>query len=470
MRANRVGDRHGLLLFLAVCLLTPLEATAEQVGSDSVEFHSEDDWLIGGFDTQSRWITGGLLLGLGTYLASADTRDIRDLGDLTQFVPGAFGLTSSLLVGDREGLTQFAYAAGTTFVATHGLKRLVDKDRPDGSDDLSFPSGHTSASVMGAAYLWRRYGSKWGAPASVLAAYTGISRINGQKHFADDVISGAAIGLISNLLWTSPIDDRVRISLFPTDGGAGLALEYDPSTAGSQSALDASESLPGHYFAWEIGMLNVSRNLVAAPGSSDTLIDWRFDQANNPTATGLVGVGWRLTPGSRHSVYGVFSPFEVREGTQLISDIDFGGTTFPSGSEVRSRYVANDYRIGYGYGVIESGDWGLTVIGSVAAFDTLVELSSENSSNKVDETLFRPMLGMRIRFSASERWHLFAGYSIWDDSKVSLRDATIQAGYRLNKSWLVTLGYREAKREVDTEKIRNGLRLDQYSVGLWYLW
>ena len=470
LRTNSSRKSYFLPVFLTALLSTPLAATAEDAGSDSDGSSRNGDWLIGGFDTQSRWISGGLLLGLGAYLATADTSDIRDLGDFTQFVPAVFGLTGSLLIGDREGLKQFAYAGGTTLVATHGLKQLVDKDRPDGSDDLSYPSGHTSASVMGAAYVWRRYGSKWGAPASVLAAYTGISRINGQKHYADDVISGAAIGLLSNLLWTTPIDDRVRISLFPTDGGAGVAFDYVPTSAGSQKTISAADTLPGHYFAWEIGLLDVARNFAAAPGSTGTSVDWRFDETNNPTATGLVSIGWLLTPESRHGFYGVFSPFEVREGSQLTSNIDFGDTTFLSGSDVRSRYVANDYRVGYGYSAVNSSRWGVTLIGSIAAFDTLLELSDDSVSETVDETIVRPMLGARLQLSITERWHLFAGFSIWDDSEVSFRDTTIQAGYRLSNEWLVSFGYRNAARQINTDELDNELRIDQLSLGIFYFW
>jgi hypothetical protein len=429
----------------------------------------EDDWLVGGFDTTSRWTTVGLALGLGAYLSTADVLDIRDLGDVTQFIPGAFGLVGAISTGDREGVRQFGLAAGTTFVAIHGLKQLGGKERPDGSDDLSFPSGHTAASAMGAAYVWRRYGAKWGAPMAVLAGYTGISRVRGQKHYADDVVSGAAIGLMSNLFWTHPIDERVRLSLFPTDGGAGVAFEYDPS-AGNGGNPDFGNSLPDHFFAWEMGLLDVARNIAAAPGATGTVVDWRFDQNNNPSMTGIVGVGWRLSPGSRHGVYGVFSPFEVREGSQLTDDIDFGGETFPAGSDVASRFVANDYRIGYGYTVVDSDRWGLVASASVAVFDTLLELSDDAVGEKASETIVRPVIGLRATAQISERWVMIAGYSIWDDAEVRLSDATLQVGYQLDQSWLATLGYRKAIREIDTDKLISDLRFDQYSLGVTYFW
>jgi membrane-associated phospholipid phosphatase len=451
---------------IGVLVLSSLLVSAEPASADSGRLG--DDWLVGGFDSTSQWTTAGLALGLGIYLSTADVSDIRDLGDVTQFIPGAFGLVGAFSTGDRDGVRQFGVAAGTTFVAIHGLKQLGGKERPDGSDDLSFPSGHTAASAMGAAFVWRRYGAKWGAPMSVLAAYTGISRVRGQKHYADDVVSGAAIGLMSNLFWTHPIDDRVRISLFPTDGGAGVAFEYNPSAGDGGAEIE--DSLPGHFFAWEMGLLDVSRNRAAAPAASGTVTDWRFDQNNNPSMTGIVGVGWLLQPGSRHGVYGVFSPFEVREGIQLTNDIEFGGETFTAGSEVSSRFVANDYRVGYGYTVLDTDRWGLVASASVEVFDTLLELSDGSVTEKVSDTIVRPVLGVRATARLSGRWMLIAAYSIWDDSEITLSDTSLQVGYRLNQNWLATLGYRSAIREIDTDELISDLRFDQYSLGVSYFW
>jgi len=430
-----------------------------------------DDWFVGGFDTGSRWLTAGLALGLGIYLGTADTDDVRDLGDITQLLPGAFALTGNLIIGDREGLKQFGYVAGTTLVTTHGLKEIVDKSRPDGTDDTSFPSGHTSASVMGAAYLWRRYGPKWGAPASILAAYTGISRVQGQKHFADDVISGMALGLISNWLWTDPIDERVRMSLFPTDGGAGLQVQYDPSARSARRPYrDDTEKLPSHFFLWEIGGSDVTRNRAIAPNPGGSSIDWRFDQENNPTATAFVSVGWALSRGSRHGVYLAFAPFEIRESFDFQNDIEFAGEEFSAGSSARSRYVANDYRAGYGYTLLNSNRYGLTLTSSLAVFDTVLELTSGDITAKTGATIVRPTVGVRFEAAPADRWLFFAAYNTWRDSEVSFRDVTAQVAYRIDASWALSLGYRFVDREIDVDDIFSDVKRNQVALGVWYLW
>jgi len=429
-----------------------------------------DDWLVGGFDTSSRWITAGVALGLGAYLVSADTDAVRDLGDITQLLPGAFALTSNLVIGDREGLKQFAYAGATTLLATHGLKEIVDKTRHDDSADNSFPSGHTSASVLGAAYVWQRYGAKWGAPASLLAVYTGVSRIQGQKHFADDVISGAAIGLISNWLWTDPIDERVQVSLFPTRGGASLQVHYDPSASAHARSSEELETLPNHFFLWEIGGADVGRNNAVSPNPATSMIDWRFDQENSPAVTALVSAGWRPSQESRHITYLGFSPFEVRESFEVADDIDFAGESFVAGSSVRSRYVANDYRIGYGYSLLDTERYGLTIGASLVVFDSVLELSSNDAVAKVSTTVVKPTAGVRFEMAPVDRWLFFANYNTWHDSEVAIDDFTAQLAYRIDKSWALSVGYRRVDRRIDVDELFNDVRRNQVALGIWYLW
>ncbi len=431
----------------------------------------QDEWLVGKFDTSSRWLTAGLVLGLGVYLESADVDDVRDLGDVTQLLTGAFALTANLIIGDREGLKQFGYVAGTTLITTHALKEIIDKTRPDESGDNTFPSGHTSASVMGAAYLWRRYGPKWGTPASVLAVYTGASRVRGQKHFGDDVISGAALGLISNWLWTDPIDERVRMSLFPTDGGAGLQIEYDPTARSvTRSFDDETEILPSHFFLWEIGGADVTRNHTISPNPGGTSIDWRFDQSNNPTTTAFVSVGWALSPESRHGVYLAFAPFEVRESFDVLDDLDFAGETFSAGSYARSRYVVHDYRVGYGYTFFDTKRYGLTLGGSLAVFDTVLELTSGDIKAKTGATVVRPTVAVRFEAAPANRWLIFAAYNVWQDSEVSFQDLTAQVAFRIDDSWALSLGYRYVDREIDIDELFNDVNRNQVALGIWYLW
>lgn len=87
-------------------------------------------------------------------------------------------------------------AAIVNFGYTELLKLAVGRERPNGQDDKSFPSGHTSNAFALAAVAERHYGWKLGVPAYLAASLVGASRIQQDKHYLSDVVAGAALGYI----------------------------------------------------------------------------------------------------------------------------------------------------------------------------------------------------------------------------------------------------------------------------------
>lgn len=78
---------------------------------------------------------------------------------------------------------------------TQAVKFTVQRERPDGSNAVSFPSGHSASAFATARVLQRHYGWKIGVPATVVAAYVATARVHDNKHYLSDVIFGAAIGV-----------------------------------------------------------------------------------------------------------------------------------------------------------------------------------------------------------------------------------------------------------------------------------
>ena len=84
--------------------------------------------------------------------------------------------------------------------ATYLLKNTIHETRPDGSNNQSFPSGHTAQAFMAATILSQQYGYryKWMPYAAYsVAAGTGVLRMANNKHYICDVLVGAAIGILS---------------------------------------------------------------------------------------------------------------------------------------------------------------------------------------------------------------------------------------------------------------------------------
>lgn len=134
----------------------------------------------------------------------------------------AVALGKTVAEADGAGARQFAFGIGTTVASTEVLKRLVGSERPNGRDDRSFPSGHTSISFAAAGHLHARYGWEWGAPAIVVASFVGLSRVEAREHRWEDVIAGALLGTVSAHAFSSPHHSGVRLLPWGDTKGGGV--------------------------------------------------------------------------------------------------------------------------------------------------------------------------------------------------------------------------------------------------------
>jgi membrane-associated phospholipid phosphatase len=106
-----------------------------------------------------------------------------------------------------------------------GLKRAAARSRPDHSNQLSFPSGHTASTFATASVLEQRFGWKVGAPAYALGALVAASRMGSGKHYLSDVILGAAIGVgAGRAVTVGSGRARFDLGVAPTAGGAAVTF------------------------------------------------------------------------------------------------------------------------------------------------------------------------------------------------------------------------------------------------------
>ena len=93
----------------------------------------------------------------------------------------------------------------STFISTGvivwGMKEIIGRKRPldDVVGNPAFPSGHTADAFAGATLLGNRY-PKLRIPLYIGAGLVGVTRIYLGRHYASDVIAGAAIGTITGTL------------------------------------------------------------------------------------------------------------------------------------------------------------------------------------------------------------------------------------------------------------------------------
>jgi membrane-associated phospholipid phosphatase len=129
---------------------------------------------------------------------------------------------------DPEGFKQYALTLTSTTALTQGLKVATHVNRPDGSDQRSFPSEHSAVAFSSVGFLTHRYGhqvSRYQARLLAAGALAAIGRVQANKHRWVDVIVGGGIGWANAYFWTKPIQRNTVLSLAPLDRGVTLTYQ-----------------------------------------------------------------------------------------------------------------------------------------------------------------------------------------------------------------------------------------------------
>lgn len=115
-------------------------------------------------------------------------------------------------------------AQAITEMLVEPIKFATGRRRPDGSNDLSFPSGHAAITFAGATVLERHLGWKKAALAYVIAAYVASSRMHDNVHYLSDVVFGAALGTIAGRVVTEHGRETWTLVPAAVPGGAVILL------------------------------------------------------------------------------------------------------------------------------------------------------------------------------------------------------------------------------------------------------
>ena len=123
------------------------------------------------------------------------------LGDSRVLLAGALLL---MAYGNDKGLETGRLLASTaigTSGIVWGMKHIIRRKRP--LDEVlrnpAFPSGHTAQAFAGATLLGARH-PKLRVPLYIGAVLVGFTRVYLGRHYASDVIVGAAVGTINGAL------------------------------------------------------------------------------------------------------------------------------------------------------------------------------------------------------------------------------------------------------------------------------
>lgn len=203
---------------------------APVAGAAAFQFGSFDrrvsDWarentpVFGSTSSAERWSddlrTASGVLQLGTLLATPSGDEPKEW-----------------MANKARGLAVELSAMGATAAATSLLKQ-TGRERPNGANDESFPSGHSSSAAVNGRLALINLESIDMSPGARIAANAGVdatifgtawARVEAGAHYPSDVLFGMALGNFFARFTTEAFlgpNSRHSIAVTPTEGGARI--------------------------------------------------------------------------------------------------------------------------------------------------------------------------------------------------------------------------------------------------------
>ena len=104
------------------------------------------------------------------------------------------------------------------------IKFATHRERPDGSDYQSFPSGHAAITFAAATVIERHLGWRRAVLGYAIATYVAASRLHDNRHYLSDVVFGAAVGTIAGRTVVHHRADYWALTPVATPGGVALLV------------------------------------------------------------------------------------------------------------------------------------------------------------------------------------------------------------------------------------------------------
>lgn len=216
--------KNFLLAILIFLLALPARADSIAARRDTVpvdpyryEFHWRQLALpgalvaVGAFGVRNGWFVR-FKTELNDDIAHMRGNSYTKVDNWIQYVPvvGYVGLGAAG-VKCKHGIVERLLAGATAYAAmgimVNVTKRLVDEKRPDSGALNSFPSGHSATVFMGAELVRLEYGWPYAVCAYTIAGAVGFLRMYNARHWLNDVLAGAGIGILSARIgyWMLPL-------------------------------------------------------------------------------------------------------------------------------------------------------------------------------------------------------------------------------------------------------------------------
>lgn len=378
--------------------------------------------------------------------------NVETAGDYLQVILPAVAFGSSYFFDDQSTpdnlrYKQFVKSFSLGLATTHLLKFSLEKRRPNGNNENSFPSGHTFAAFSSAAFINSRFGAKYGLPSYLLAGFVGYSRVKSQNHFADDVFAGALIGYLYNEYFTIRSEDTV----------VNLNLEKDNYNVNIQVPLDTYQISISHPLgiSFLIGPIYI-QELLLNDSTRKAFDLFSLPREENYNYSTLIQLNYDINS-KRKFLISLF-PYEQIVYGQVGTDLQYGSKKFSSQELVEFSWRQFSFDFEFLQTLKKMKSFGLAGgIGALVNFGE-IEISSldETTEYKSQRLGVVGSLILEIKCSVGNFSSILTKLNWFDDSKTRYVKLGITYSYKLTRRWAALLQVQHDNRKLTFAEINNG--------------
>lgn len=150
------------------------------------------------------------------------------IGNTPEQVAGSIATYAWGRIFDQPKVSHFGMdliqAQILTEVLVEPIKLATQRERPNGSNHLSFPSGHSAITFATATVIERHLGWRKALLGYAVATYVAASRLHDDQHWLSDVVFGAAVGTVAGRTVVHHASDYWAVTPVKVPGGVAVVV------------------------------------------------------------------------------------------------------------------------------------------------------------------------------------------------------------------------------------------------------
>lgn len=201
----------------------------------------------------------------------------------------------------------------------------------------------------------------------------------------------------------------------------------------------------------EVGVVHPSYNMVSIPGDVGTT----FNMRKSLSDSSYFRLDFKRELGNKHGLRFLYAPLRLTGSRTYGKDINFNGETFQGGSETKTLYKFNSYRVTYFYQWIKEDKWRMNVGLTAKVRDAQVQLRQGNHKKNRSDLGVVPLFYIWSEYDLTKKTKMTFDFDGLAAPQGRAIDIALSIGHRIKDNLIANIGYRILEGGANNDKVYN---------------